>query len=109
MDILKQILHFVGTAHPESVLYALNFAVKSKIPERVRPAKQVLEQIRQVHPGLTAEAEQIASELGKAAIKLKEQWYDGIESAWALYNQQKSATAVTALLKELCEEIFVRR
>jgi hypothetical protein len=53
-----------------------------------------MEVIRKQHPQLTEEAENISSELGKAAIKLKEYWYDGIESAWATYNQSKSSKQV---------------
>jgi FKBP12-rapamycin complex-associated protein len=47
--------------------------------------------------------------LGKAAIKLKEYWYDGIESAWATYNQSKSSKQVVELLKELCNDVFQRK
>jgi hypothetical protein len=32
IQILKQVLLYLGSHHPESVLFSLNFAVKSKIP-----------------------------------------------------------------------------
>jgi hypothetical protein len=51
---------------------------------------------------LANEVEKISNELGRAAIKLKEYWYDGIESAWAIYNQNKNGAQIVHLLKELC-------
>lgn len=36
--IIKEILIYIGETHPESILYSLIFAARSKIPERIRPA-----------------------------------------------------------------------
>jgi serine/threonine-protein kinase mTOR len=106
--ILKLLLKTIGTNHPESVLYSLNFAAKSKIAARTRPAGEIIAHIKEHHLELASEVERISSELGRAAIKLKEFWYDGIESAWASYNQNKSAAQIVHQLKELCETVLGR-
>ena len=31
-NMIREVLEFVGESHPESLLYFLNFAIKSKIP-----------------------------------------------------------------------------
>jgi len=50
------VLLYLGSHHPESVLFSLNFAVKSKIPDRIKPAVEILDVIRAKHPELTEEA-----------------------------------------------------
>jgi phosphatidylinositol kinase/protein kinase (PI-3 family) len=107
--IIKEILIYVGQTHPESILYSLIFAARSKIPERIRPAEETIEKIRLKFPALTEEIWTISKELSKAAIKLKEFWYDGIESAWSIYNQSKSTSEVLAMLKDLKEEVMSRK
>lgn len=47
--------------------------------------------------------------MSNAAIKLKEYWYDGIESAWGVYNQSKSTSEVLTQLKDLKEEVMSRK
>ena len=37
--MIKKVLKFVGLSHPESLLYSLNFAIRSKITERIAPAQ----------------------------------------------------------------------
>lgn len=39
LRLLKVLLKQLGEKHPESVLFSLNFALKSKIRERVQPAR----------------------------------------------------------------------
>jgi hypothetical protein len=41
-QMLYELLLYLGLRHPESVLFSLNFAVKSKVAERVRPALKIL-------------------------------------------------------------------
>lgn len=60
------------------MLYSLNFAAKSKIAARTGPAAEIIAAIKEKHSELASEVERISSELGRAAIKLKEFWYDGI-------------------------------
>jgi serine/threonine-protein kinase mTOR len=109
VKIIKILLKQLGEHHPESVLYSLHFALKSKIPERVRPAQEIVDHIRMSNSELAEEVERISSELVRAAIKLKEYWYDSIESAWTNYNQNKNAGQVIVALRELCETVLGRR
>jgi len=46
IKILKEILLYLGLHHPESVLFSLNFAVKSKIPNRIKPALEIMASIK---------------------------------------------------------------
>lgn len=55
--------------------------------------------IKSQHGELAEEVETISNELGRAAIKLKEYWFDGVEAAWAAYNQNKDADQVVNLLR----------
>jgi hypothetical protein len=86
----------------------LNFAAKSKMAARTRPAGEIIAHIKERHLELASEVERISSELGRAAIKLKEYWYDGIEAAWAAYNQTKSSAQIVHQLRELCETVLTR-
>jgi hypothetical protein len=38
IKLLKILLKQLGENHPESVLFSLNFAIKSKIEERIKPS-----------------------------------------------------------------------
>jgi FKBP12-rapamycin complex-associated protein len=49
------------------------------------------------------QAELISTELGKAAIKLKEFWHDGIEEAWKIYESTKNIGEVVKMMKGLHE------
>ncbi len=61
----------------------------------MKPAQEIVDHIRITNSELADEVEKISSELGRAAIKLKEYWYDGIETAWAAYNQTRNSAQVT--------------
>jgi len=40
--ILKQLLKNLGDKYPESVLFSLNFAIRCKIKERIKPAQEIV-------------------------------------------------------------------
>jgi len=61
MKILKVLLKQLGEQHPQSVLYSLFFAIKSKIPERVKPAQEIIDHIRLTHSKLADEVYNISS------------------------------------------------
>lgn len=71
LRLLKLLLCQLGKQHPESVLFSLNFALKSKIGERTVPATEIMTSIKSQHGELAEEVETISNELGRAAIKLK--------------------------------------
>lgn len=49
VKLLKLLLKNIGAQHPESVLYSLNFAAKSKITARTRPAGEIIAHIKEKH------------------------------------------------------------
>lgn len=49
IKLLKMLLRNIGSQHPESVLFSLNFAAKSKIAERTRPANEIIAFIKESH------------------------------------------------------------
>ncbi len=50
IKLLKRLLKSIGGHHPESVLFSLNFASKSKIAERTGPASEIISFIKEKHP-----------------------------------------------------------
>ena len=61
MKILKMLLKQLGYHHPQSVLYSLNFALKSKIEEKIRPAQEIIDHICTDHAELAEEVQRISS------------------------------------------------
>lgn len=51
--IIKKILIYIGQTHPESILYSLIFAARSKIPERTSPATEIIDKIKLKYAALT--------------------------------------------------------
>lgn len=98
-SLLRELLLYIGEQHPQALIYPLIFAAKSKTKDRREPALAILKRIQERDYEICSQAELISTELGKAAIKLKEYWFDGIEGAWKIYDETKNIAETVKTLK----------
>ncbi|RXK37153.1 atypical/PIKK/FRAP protein kinase [Tremella mesenterica] len=79
--LIVRLLHDIGRAHPQALIYPLTVASKSNVAARKAVAKSITAKMREHAGTIVDQAELISTELIRAAILWHEIWYDGLEEA----------------------------
>jgi FKBP12-rapamycin complex-associated protein len=101
--LLHSLLHAVGAAHPQALVYALTVAAGASNPTRARreAAQGVLAGLRAHAPALAAQAELVSRECIRLAILWAEDWASGLEDASRAYFVEGNIPAMLAILLPL--------
>lgn len=99
--LLHELLVHISRHHPQTLLYQLTVAAKSKSRQRKDAAEKILSDLKKHSENMVREAILISEELIRTAILLKEQWHEGIEEAWKYYSSDKNTDAVIKTLTGL--------
>ena len=104
-QLIVRLLHDIGYAHPQALIYPLTVASKSNVAARKAVAKSITAKMRE-HSGLVVDqAELISTELIRAAILWHEIWYDGLEEASKHYFADGNIAGMYEVLEPLHEMV----
>ncbi|KAJ4287076.1 phosphatidylinositol kinase- protein kinase tor1 [Collariella sp. IMI 366227] len=83
---IHALLADVGRAHPQSLVYPLTVAMKTRHQtRRSKTAFNIMESVRQHSPKLVEQADVVSRELIRVAVLWHELWHEGLEEASRLY------------------------
>ena len=80
-SLIHGLLHKVGQAHPQALVYPLTVAAKSQSATRRNCALLLLDALRQHSSELVDQAQLVSDELIRVAILWHELWHEGLEEA----------------------------
>jgi len=86
--VLLELLHRVGRAHPQALIYPLMVASKSPVDTRRRSALAVLDAMRAHSNLLVTQASLVSEQLVRVAILWPELFHEGLEDASRLWQLQ---------------------
>ena len=97
---IQDLLLNVAFQNPQSLIFPLLVAKKSKSNQRRQTAFIILTALERKFPDLIKQASLISDELNKVAILLEEEWYEGIDEA-CKYFLEDSEKLMYDILSEL--------
>ncbi|WVQ81658.1 hypothetical protein IAT38_003783 [Cryptococcus sp. DSM 104549] len=100
-QLIVQLLHDIGKAHPQALIYPLTVASKSTVEARRTVAQNITHKMREHSPNVVDQAELVSTELIRAAILWHEIWYDGLEEASKHYFGDHDIPGMLAVLEPL--------
>jgi FKBP12-rapamycin complex-associated protein len=103
--LIIRLLHDVGKAHPQALIYPLTVAAKSNVNARKSVALNVMAKMREHSNTIVDQAEMISTELIRAAILWHEMWYDGLEEASKYYFADQNIPGMYQVLEPLHEMV----
>ncbi|OXG23734.1 FKBP12-rapamycin complex-associated protein [Cryptococcus neoformans Ze90-1] len=102
-QLIVQLLHDIGKAHPQALIYPLTVASKSTVAARRTVAQNITHKMREHSPKIVDQAELVSTELIRAAILWHEMWYDGLEEASKHYFGDHDIPGMLGVLEPLHE------
>ena len=103
--LIVRLLHEIGKAHPQALIYPLTVASKSNVPERKRLALLVMNKMKEHSSKIVEQAQMVSTELIRAAILWHEMWYDGLEEASKYYFADGNIPGMFEVLEPLHEMV----
>jgi FKBP12-rapamycin complex-associated protein len=103
--LVKQVLIDIAKVHPQSLIYALTAATKSKNVQRSRVAREILDVVADARPLFVEQAQLINDELIRCAILWHELWHEALEDASRFYFQDKNVEQMMNALRPLHSKI----
>jgi tetratricopeptide (TPR) repeat protein len=100
-SVLLELLHRVGKAHPQALIYPLTVASKSPLESRRRSALSVLDGMRSHSNVLVSQASLVSEQLVRVAILWHEMFYEGLEEASHAYLGNKDFAGMMRILDPL--------
>ncbi|WWC91382.1 uncharacterized protein L201_006326 [Kwoniella dendrophila CBS 6074] len=104
-QLIVRLLHDIGKAHPQALIYPLTVASKSNVPARRAVAQGITAKMREHSANIVDQAELVSNELIRAAILWHEMWYDGLEEASKHYFADSDIPGMFAVLEPLHEMV----
>ena len=81
-QLIKDLLTSLADEYPQTLIFPLLIARRSKKKLRSRLAYKIIDYIEKQNKALKEEATILADELIRVSVLLEEQWYNGINEAW---------------------------
>lgn len=103
--MIVRLLHDIGKAHPQALIYPLTVASKSNVQSRKAVARSITAKMREHSPTIVDQAELVSTELIRAAILWHEIWYDGLEEASKHYYADGNIPGMFEVLEPLHEMV----
>ena len=103
--LIVRLLHEIGKAHPQALIYPLTVASKSNVHERKRLALLVMNKMKEHSSKIVEQAQMVSTELIRAAILWHEMWYDGLEEASKYYFADGNIPGMFEVLEPLHEMV----
>lgn len=104
-QLIVRLLHDIGRAHPQALIYPLTVASKSNVPSRKAVAQGIMAKMREHSASIVDQAELVSTELIRAAILWHEQWHEGLEEASKHYFADHNEEAMFEVLEPLHDMI----
>ena len=103
--LIVRLLHDIGKAHPQALVYPLTVASKSNVTSRKAVAQSITAKMREHSATIVDQAELVSTELIRAAILWHEIWYDGLEEASKHYFADGNIPGMFEVLEPLHEMV----
>ncbi|WOO83672.1 Serine/threonine-protein kinase tor2 [Vanrija pseudolonga] len=104
-QLIVRLLHDIGRAHPQALIYPLTVASKSNVHSRRSVAQSITAKMREHSATIVDQAELVSTELIRAAILWHEQWHEGLEDASKHYFAEHNEQAMFEVLEPLHDMI----
>lgn len=104
-QLIVRLLHDIGRAHPQALIYPLTVASKSNVASRKAVAQSIMAKMREHSATIVDQAELVSTELIRAAILWHEQWHEGLEEASKHYFADHNEEAMFEVLEPLHDMI----
>jgi len=102
-DLIHDLFHRIGAAHPQALVYPLTVASKSQRADRQQAAKKILDSMRMHSAKIVDEAALVSKELIRVAILWHEMWHEALEEASRIYFTNNDVEGMFAQLEPLHE------
>jgi FKBP12-rapamycin complex-associated protein len=102
---IVRLLHDIGKAHPQALIYPLTVASKSNVPSRKAIAQSITAKLREHASVIVDQAELVSTELIRAAILWHEIWNEGLEEASKHYFADGNIPGMFEVLEPLHEMV----
>ena len=96
--LIHTLLKYIGSNHPQALIYSLTVALKEKMSARRAAAERILEDMKLKYQDLIDQALLVSDELCRTAILLKEQWNDAIREGTRFYQSRDYETMLRILM-----------
>ncbi|GMK56480.1 hypothetical protein CspeluHIS016_0303200 [Cutaneotrichosporon spelunceum] len=104
-ELIVRLLHSIGRAHPQALIYPLTVASKSNVATRKQVAQDIMDTMREHSSTIVDQADLVSTELIRAAILWHEQWHEGLEEASKHYFADHNEEAMFEVLEPLHDMI----
>lgn len=104
-QLIVRLLHDIGRAHPQALIYPLTVASKSNVASRKAVAQGIMAKMREHAATIVDQADLVSTELIRAAILWHEQWHEGLEEASKHYFADHNEEAMFEVLEPLHDMI----
>ena len=104
-QLIVRLLHDIGRAHPQALIYPLTVAAKSNVASRKAVAVSITAKMRDHAAVIVDQAELVSTELIRAAILWHEIWSDALEEASKCYFADINISGMFEILEPLHEMV----